>query len=452
MEPTRMIEGRLPPSAPDLEQAVLGACMLTKDAVAQVRDFLTAQMFYQTAHASIYRAILALDKMEMEPNILTVTQWLKSDGSLEGAGGPFYVAQLTNKVASETGVEYHARLLQQKYILRRMIDTGYALMVAAYNDDDCFSVMDIAERGLNECRDGLNPNVIETAADEGKACVEGERLPFIRFNTPELSDRVMFQSGLVHVFGGRTGIGKSILSTEEAWGWTSLGRVLMFSPEMTKRQITARILARESGVPYTTILFGGMTEEEQDNVAQAWIRIGDRMSRLLIDPTSGVTPAQVRSRLDKAMKEGVVAVVIDHLHEMRSGIAKIDNDATGRKVAYCITEVNELAKSRKVPFLVMAQLNRQAENRQDNRPRIADLAWAGEIEQKAAVIGLLYREGYYKAEPPYHDTLEIAIAKNRDGGLSVCKAPITPALSRIGPPPLYVAHPDNRIEANGEPF
>lgn len=443
------------PQAPEMEQAVLGACMIAVANYRKVADFLTAEMFYNPAHFLIYRAIVDVERMGADPSILSVMQFLRNDGTLKDVGGAHYISTLTNLIASGASVDFHARVVQQKYILRKVILSSDAAMNAAYGDEDCFDVMEIMEKSLNTCKASLAPNVLETAADEGANCADGVKPAYIRFNSPELCDRVMFQSGLVHVFAGRTGMGKSILSTEEAWGWTNLGRVLMFSPEMTKKQITSRILARESGVPYDRILFGKMDIQEQDNVTQTWHRIGDRMQRLLIDPTSAVTPDRIRSVIDKQQEGGIVAVVIDHLHEMSSGIPKIDNDTMGRaKVAYCITQVNEIAKSRNVPMMVLAQLNREVENRPDRKPRISDLLWAGEIEQKAAVIGLLYRAGYYEEHPPYEDILEIAIAKNRDGGVSVCKAPIIPALSRIGDyrTPQYAAapHPDNRIEKKAD--
>lgn len=435
----------------------MGACMLSVSAVRKVADFLTPEMFYQHGHACIWRAIVAIERMGAEPNILSVTQYLRSEKTLEVAGSPHYISTLTNRVASDGSVDYHARIVQQKYISRRLILSCEAAIKAAYDDSDCFDVLDIVEGAVDACKANLAPNVLGTAADDGSALVDGHGPKYIRFNTPDLADKVMCQNGLVHVFAGRTGMGKSILSTEEAWGWTTLGRVLMFSPEMTKRQITSRILARESGVPYTKILHRQMSEQEQDTVAATWHRIGDRMKRLLIDPTSAVTPQRIRSIIQKQKSEGIVAVVIDHLHDMSSGHPKIDNDASQRgKVAYCISHLNETAKECDVPMMVMAQLNRDTEKREDKRPKLSDLLWAGDIEQKAAVIGLLYRAGYYAAEKPMHDELEIGIAKYRDGGPCVCKSPITPALSRIGSAPMsvaYAANADNRIEPKcDEPF
>ena len=434
------------PSAPEIEQAVLGTLMIYRPALQKVIDFLTPDMFSGNPNANIYRAILALDRMGAEPNILTVTQWLRNEKLIEATGGAGYVSLLTNKVSNDASIDYHARVVQQKYILRRLIFGAEATKNAAYCDNDCFDVLDIAEQSISDCRENLAPNAVETGADEGSNLVDGIRPPFLRFNTPELCDRAMFQSGLIHTFGGRTGMGKSIMSTEEAWGWTNLGRVLMFSPEMTKRQVTARILSRESGVPYTNILFGKMDTYEQDLVAQTWHRISDRLKKLIIDPTSAVTPSRVSAVTKRMMKDGIVAVVIDHLHDMSTGIPRIDSDPSGRpRVAYCITQLNEIAKSTNLPFMVMAQLNREVESRTDRRPKISDLLWAGEIEQKSAVIGLLYRQGYYEPEPPWNDTLEISIAKNRDGGVTTCKAPITPALSLIGQP--------TKIEENGNaPF
>lgn len=227
----------------------------------------------------------------------------------------------------------------------------------------------------------------------------------------------------------------SIFCVEVCWHHTLKGPVLLFSPEMTLRQVQSRVIAREAGVPYQNILRKVLSAQEQEEVAKTALRLSGRLQLMKVDPTGGITPDQIRVRTERAMKtEGITAFAVDHLHKMKTGNPKTDRDDFAR-ISQCMNGVTEVAKNTMLPALVMCQLNREVEKRTDKRPNMADLRGSGEIEQDAAVVGLLYREGYYSDKPPHEDKLEISIAKNRDGSVGLAKAAIVPAFSRIGPAP-----------------
>jgi len=461
---------RVPPNAPDLEEAVLGQIMLEEKAFSLISDILTGDSFYVPAHREVFLAMVDLNEIGQAPNILTVTQQCKKRGTLEDIGGAYFISQLTNKVSAIANIQHHAMIIAQKHMMREMITYGAQVSEAAYDEtNDCFDLLDQYEQGLKKCQSYLVPQSIPTAEDGMEDTVNGVSAKFIQFNTPAL-DGIMIQNGLIHFIGGRPGMGKSIVSTEEAWGWTQYGRVLMFSPEMTRRQVRARIMSRESGVPYSKILAGkatterpfGMSDDDIAKVAAAHVRVGHRLKRLFIDDTEAITPRQVEAKINRMLADDdIYAVVLDHLHEMTSGFPKIDqSDSSRGKVAYCITQLTRIAKKTNLPFLVFGQMSRATESSSVKEPTIAQISWAGEIEQKAAMILLLYRPGYYLETPPYEDVMKFIFGKYRDGALAPRYSKIIPALSYLGDPVSSmptptrnpIPDPHDRPDEETEPF
>lgn len=428
--------GKLPPQAPEIEQAVLGALLMVPEAWVRVSDILTAEVFHIEAHRLLYSAARSMWAKGEVVDLLTLTDRMRRDGLLDIVGGPFYISQLTNKVASSANIEYHTRILIEHHIARSLIFIGNQAIQQAYDHP---SSLDLLDRISTQVTDlyGYTIGTGSTSAADGIGdLTDSKPKAYYSFGIPELDGKAVLQSGLPHVFAGRPGIGKSIFAVEVMWHLTLTGTVLLFSPEMTKRQVQARILARETGVPYSTIIRGRMTEQEIDIVSRCSMEIAGRLNRLKLDTTSGITPDQMRARVERAMKqEGVIAFGVDHLHEMRTVHAATDRKEFER-VSICMAGVTEVAKATDLPALVMCQLSRAVEGRGDKRPSLSDLRGSGAIEEKAALVGLLFREGYYSPEPPMHDTLEISVAKNRDGAVGLATAPITPAYSRIGGAPV----------------
>lgn len=429
------------PSAPEVEQAVLGALLLERSPWLTVPDVLgSPDVFDLEDHRRIYTVGLDLFSAGKPVDLITVIHGLKERGWLTDTLTPHYLSTLIGKVASAANIEHHCRILVELHIARKLIGLGHDLTTRLFDPrTDAFDALDRASATITDLYGMALPSTMGTAADELFALTDGSPAKFATFGIPELDRMAVLQAGLPHVFAGRPGIGKSIFCLEVCWHLTLAGPVLLFSPEMTKRQVTARIVARESGVPYSTILRGRMTEQEMHLVIAHGNRIADRLAKLIVDPTGGVTPEQVRIRTERELKKGgLVAFAVDHLHKMKTGDKRSDRDDFAR-ISQCMNGLTEAAKNTGLPALVMAQLNRGVESRADKRPNMADLRSSGEIEQDAAVVGLLYREGYYQSEPPATDTLEVNIAKNRDGAVGLASTTIEPALNRIGGVPALRA-------------
>lgn len=424
-------EGRQLPQAVELEQAVLGAIMLEASAMVRVAEIIDASAFHVEAHRSIYGACEYLHRQGHPIELLTVCDELRRRGELEQVGGAFYVAGLTGKMASSANVEYHARIVLERRIARRIIEIGSSASEQGYATDDSLELLDRVSGQITDLYASLQPNQMPSAADGIGDLVDASPSRHYTFGVSKLDEMAVFQCGLPHVFAGRPGIGKSVFAVHVMWHLTQLGNVLLFSPEMTLRQVQARILSNETGVPYSAILRKRMDEQQLDTVAAKSMQLAERLTRLKVDPTGGITPQQMRARCERAMKaHGIIAFGVDHLHEMSSGDPKVDRSEFDR-VSACMTGITDIAKSTMLPALVMCQLNRAVEGRGDKRPNMADLRGSGKIEEKGVVVGLLFREGYYMPEPPYVDTLEFNIAKNRDGSVGVCHAEMIPSLSRI---------------------
>ena len=447
-----MTEGQLPPQSPDIEQAVLGAVMLQAKSLREVEDLLTPAMFYVDAHRVIYSVIRELSGAGSPVDTLTVCDRLRKDGALETVGGAFYISQLTNKVGSGANVAHHARILVEDHIARELIRIGADLQRNGYDAPDAFDLLDSASVQITNLYTHTQTAHLGTAADMATDLIDSAPSKHYTFGIEELDAKAVFECGLPYVFAGRPGIGKSIFALEVMWHLTLTGPVLLFSPEMTERQITARILARETGVPYRAILRKSMDEQQMANVASAAMMLHDRMKLLKVDPSGAITPDQVRARTERAMKtHGVIAFAVDHLHKMKTGNSKTDRNDFER-ISQCMNGLTDVAKQTMLPALVMCQLNREVEKRPDKRPNMADLRGSGEIEQDAALVGLLFRQGYYLPDPPYVDKLEISIAKNRDGAVGQANAEIIPSLSRIGPSmkPVAKADPEKFTEQKTE--
>lgn len=415
-----------------VEQVVLGALLTNPDAWLKVSEVLTAPMFGKPEHAHIYQAGHHLFTQNKPVDLVTMCDALRLAGTLDQIGGPVYLVECTSHVASSANLEHHARIIVQHFLARQLDGMLHEAAIDQSANPDPFDRLDRISTRVTDLYSLAQPTVMGNAGDQVRELLDRKPSVFHTFGIPELDRLAVLEAGLPVVIAGRPGIGKSILCLEVCWHLTLAGSVLLFSPEMTEKQVTARLLARESGVPYSTILKGRMVEAEMDAVTAASMRIGDRLTRLKVDPQSGITPDQIRIRTERAMKtHGVIAFAVDHLHKMRTGNHKVDREDFAR-ISQCMDGITDVAKSTNLPALVMCQLNREVEKRSDRRPNIADLRGSGKIEENAAVIGLLYRDGYYKSEPPYEDILEIAVAKNRDGGTGMATAPVTPALNRIG--------------------
>jgi len=439
-------EARMMPAAPEIEQALLGVLMNDRRAWTHVFDLVQPDLFTDDRNRRIFQAMKDLYTGSHPINPVTIMDKLRSTGPVEG----HYLGVVFGTAAVGSNAEYLARILIEQHILRSLILMARDVDRDAFNSADAFDLLDRVSVSVTDLYGLTMPTHIKTAADDITDLTDKEPSKHYNFGIESLDKLCVFEAGLPHVFAGRPGIGKSIFAVEVMWHLTLKGPVLLFSPEMTLRQVQARILSRETGVPYRKILRKSMDEQELHNVSTASMELHDRLKLLKVDPSGAITPEQVRIRTERAMKtSGVIAFGVDHLHKMKTGNPKTDR-VDFERISQCMNGLTEVSKNTRLPSLIMCQLNREVEKRPDKRPNMADLRGSGEIEQDAAVVGLLYRPGYYQANPPAEDDLEISIAKNRDGAVGLCKDRITPAMSRIGSAHPHVPSPVDHTEAQTE--
>ena len=424
--------GKLPPQAIDIEDAVLGALLIEPHVWPKVADRLSRDLFYSENNRAAFDAMWDLYAKGHPVDLVTVANRLRSEGTLEGIGGAYFLTTLTNRVASSANIEYHVTVLTDKLISRKLVTIGAKATRLGYEHPEGLDALDTVSTEISDLYHLTQGSTMTRAGDGAERLLDKSDPKYLSFGIPALDDVAVVEAGVPTVIAGRPGMCKSIVCVETLWHWTTKGNVIGFFPEMTLRQVQARILARESGVPYSVILRGRMNDWQAAKVTQTWQRILPRMNKLIVDDTPGVTPKQIRSRVERALKsDGVIAFAVDHLHKMKTGDPKVDRDEFARP-SQCINGITDVAKNTGLPTLVMAQLNRGVESRSDKRPLMSDLRGSGAIEEDAAVIVLLYREGYYSDIKPEVDDLQMNIAKNRDGGLDAVTVPVNLPLNKIG--------------------
>jgi replicative DNA helicase len=415
---TAMEVGKLPPQAPDLEQAVLGAIMLEKTIMADLADVLTEAVFYVDAHRTIYAAVLAL-RLRREPiDILTVTQELKKRNEIDSVGGAFYITSLTNKVSSSSNVSAHAAILLQMYLFREAIRIGNELTSAGYDaNDDPFAVMAAAAseiRVLNE-----NGPANERTMAEIMPEVVDQEIPDrgIRFFYDSIDRKLRAEPGCVTIIGARPGMGKTsmMLSSAKRQAWSGHYPYLA-ELEMKDRNLAIRLACGECGIPTWKVKRNLLSSEERDVMAKWFVQNADLMARMLINETASITVSSLAARIDRAKRKRNVDVVwIDHFGLL--------SPSTKEKPGYDRTsavsgELRIAAKELDLPFIVLCQLSRPIKGSTVRPPMLPDLRESGRIEEDAEAVAFLHRPKYYY--PDQDDSVDFIIAKQRDGEDGIC--------------------------------
>ncbi len=423
--------GRLPPQAVDLEEAVLGALMLEKSPVNDVIDVLKPESFYKEAHQKIYEAIYELFGESEAIDILTVTQKLRSKGELEIAGGPYYISQLTNRVASAAHAESHARIIAQKYILRELIGISSKVIQKAYDETtDVFELLDEAESGLFSVAEGnIRKNydkmstLIKQAAEEIEIAmnrddgVSGVPTGFTAL------DRVTsgWQRSDMIVIAARPGMGKTafVISMARNVAVEFNQGVAIFSLEMSSLQIVNRLISGEAEIPAEDIRKGNFTQEKFNHLFEKTKKLAE--APIFIDDTPGLSVFELRAKCRRLKQQhNISLIIIDYLQLMSAGGSGGNRE---QEISTISRSIKEIAKELDVPIIALSQLSRSVETRGgDKRPMLSDLRESGAIEQDADIVSFIYRPEYYQMETwpdetPCAGQGEIIIAKHRNGSL-----------------------------------
>lgn len=423
--------GKIPPQALDFEEAVLGALMLEKNALTAVIDILQPEVFYKQAHQKIFKAIQDLFASTEPIDILTVSNKLKMEGDLDEVGGAYYITQLTNRVASSANIEFHARILLQKYVQRELIRVSSETIKDAFEDGtDVFELLDQAEQQLfdisenNFRRESLDMrSLVRESIAEIEAAKNSEgSLRGVPSGFTEL-DRLTagWQKSDLVVIAARPGMGKTAFALSVARNAAMAKRpVAVFSLEMSAVQLTTRLISSETEIVSDKLKRGKMENHE-------WEQLNTRVKGLVeaplfIDDTPALSVFELRAKCRRLKEQhGIELIIIDYIQLMRSG----DNAGNREQEISTISRsLKALAKELNVPVLILSQLNRSVETRAGSKkPQLSDLRESGAIEQDADMVIFIYRPEYYditEGEKGVDMTGkgEIIIAKHRNGALN----------------------------------
>ncbi|RMG17985.1 MAG: replicative DNA helicase [Bacteroidetes bacterium] len=424
------IGGKLPPQALDMEEAVLGALLLEKDALHRIMDVLQPQMFYKDANRIIFENILELFQNSEPIDILTVKNSLRQKGELEKVGGAYYLTQLTSRVNSSANIEYHARVVAEKHILRSLISISDQVIKEAYDETtDVFELLDKAEQQLFEVSE---TNLRRNYLGMGELVVRTlERLEEMRGKDTSVTG---IPSGMMELDKMTAGWQKTdlvIIAARPAMGKTALTLTLarnaalrfnepvaFFSLEMAAVQLVQRLLCSEAELDAQKVRTGRLEDYEWK---QLITRIGSlSKAPIYIDDTPALSIWDLRAKCRRLKAEkGISMVVIDYLQLMSGNTNKSGNRE--QEIASISRALKEMAKELDVCMIALSQLSRAVESRGgDKRPVLSDLRESGSIEQDADMVMFLYRPEYYGFETDEEGNstqglAELIIAKQRNG-------------------------------------
>ena len=426
--------GKLPPQATDMEEAVLGALMIEKDALSTVADILKPDSFYKESHQRIYSAIINLFVNSEPIDLLTVTSKLRSTGELDLIGGAAFITELTSKVNSAANIEYHARIISQASIKRELIAISSEIQKEALEDTtDVFKLLDKTEQALFQISES---NIKKNYADMGA---------LMRQALEELDQKKNNQDGLTGVPSGFTSLDRltsgwqktelTILAARPGMGKTAFvvsalrnaavefqKPVAIFSLEMSSVQLVNRLISAEAEIDSEKIRKGNLAPHE-------WAQIHHRISGLTnapiyIDDTPALSILELRAKCRRLKAQhDIEMIVIDYLQLMTGDSSGKAGGNREQEIASISRSLKNLAKELDVPVIALSQLSRAVETRGgEKRPQLSDLRESGSIEQDADMVLFLYRPEYYgiTADDTGNSVAgigEVIIAKNRGGSL-----------------------------------
>jgi replicative DNA helicase len=430
------LNGKMPPQAVDLEEAVLGALMLEKEAINTVIDILKSESFYKQAHKLIYEAVVDLFNESQPIDLLTVTNQMRKAGTLEVAGGAFYITELTNRVNSAANIEFHARIVAEMAIKRRLITISGEIQRDCYEDSvDVFDLLDRTEASLFEVtQNNISKNV-------------GDMKNIMREALQELEARKNHKDGLTGVPSGFTrldrvtsGWQKSdlvIIAARPAMGKTAFVLsalrnasvdfnmpTAIFSLEMSAVQLVNRLISSEAELESEKIKKGNLADYEWEQLIHKTARLNQ--SPIFIDDTPALSILELRAKCRRLKAQhDVQLIIIDYLQLMSGDSSKGGGGKGNREqeIASISRGLKQIAKELNVPVIALSQLSRAVETRGgDKRPMLSDLRESGSIEQDADMVMFLYRPEYYgilqdENGQPTQGVGEVIIAKHRNGSL-----------------------------------
>ena len=417
-----MVE-RIPPHNEEAERSVLGAVMLNKDILSEVLEEVTADDFYNESHREIFRAIWELYKENTAVDMLTVCEELKKRKALDMAGGRAYIATLTAEVPSTANAVEYAKIVAEKATLRQMIRTSEDITEKGYDAKmDAGEILDYAESGIFKIAQKRQKNDYAKIQDVlltnikiiDQAAQNKDKIVGIPTGFKDLDEKTsgLQRSDLI-IVAARPAMGKTAfaLNIAQQSAVKAGSSVIIFSLEMSKEQLGQRLLAMQARVEMQKLKQGDLDRKDWDRITMALDELNN--TKIVIDDTPGISIMEMRNKCRRLKADqGLDLVVVDYL-QLMSMQGKTDNRQ--QEISTISRNLKLLAREMDCPVIVLSQLSRAPEQRQDHRPILSDLRESGSIEQDADIVIFLYRDDYYNENTDKPGVCEVNIAKHRSG-------------------------------------
>ena len=428
--------GKLPPRDTELEEIVLGACMLEKDAYMNVCDLLVADSFYDPVNKKIFEAITTLGLNQRPIDMMTVTEQLRRDGTLEEVGGAVHIAELTARVYSSANLEYHASIVAQKYLARRLITFAANVETKAYDESNDIEellqeteskLFEISQNQLKREVTQIDP-VITLALDQIQNAANNESgLSGLQTGYRDLDKMTSgWQNSDLIIIAARPAMGKTafVLSMAKNMAVDYNVPIAIFTLEMSNVQLIKRLISNVASLEGEKIKSGRLSPDEE-------VRLNTRLrtiygAPLYLDETPGLSISELRTKARRLVREkGVKMIMIDYLQLMNATGQK--HGSREQEVSTISRSLKALAKELDIPIIALSQLNRSTESREDKRPVLSDLRESGAIEQDADIVCFIHRPEYYTRATQDGEGNNIKglayliVAKHRSGGVGDVK-------------------------------
>ncbi|WP_071461048.1 replicative DNA helicase [Bacillus massilinigeriensis] len=419
-----LLADRMPPQNIEAEQAVLGAIFLEPSALTVASEVLIPEDFYRAAHQKIFDVMLVLNDRGKAVDLITVTEELAAAKLLEDTGGVSYLSELAASVPTAANIEYYARIVEEKSLLRRLIRTATSIAQDGYSrEDEVEALLGEAEKNILAVAQRKNAGAFHNIKDVLVRAYDNIELLHNRVGDItgiatgffEL-DRMTagFQRNDLIIVAARPSVGKTAFALNIAQNVaTKTGEnVAIFSLEMGAEQLVMRMLCAEGNINAQNLRTGSLTDEDWGKLTMAMGSLSN--AGIYIDDTPGVRISEIRSKCRRLKQEhGLGMILIDYLQLIQGNGRSGENRQ--QEVSEISRSLKSLARELEVPVIALSQLSRGVEQRQDKRPMMSDIRESGSIEQDADIVAFLYRDDYYDKESENKNIIEIIIAKQRNG-------------------------------------
>lgn len=417
-------QDRIPPQNIEAEQAVLGAIFLEPSSLTVTSELLIPEDFYRSSHQKIFNVMIKLNDEGKAVDLITVTEELSATKNLEEVGGVSYLSELAGSVPTAANVEYYARIVEEKSLLRRLIRTATTIAQEGYSrEDEVEELLGEAEKTIMEVAQRKNSGSFQNIKDvlvrtydnieiltNRKGDVTGIPTGFAELDRMTAG----FQRNDLIIVGARPSVGKTAFALNIAQNVATKTdeNVAIFSLEMGAEQLVMRILCAEGNIDAQRLRTGSLTDEDWGKLTMAMGSLSN--AGIFIDDTPGVRIQDIRSKCRRLKQEhGLGMILIDYLQLILGSGRSGENRQ--QEVSEISRSLKQLARELQVPVIALSQLSRGVEQRQDKRPMMSDIRESGSIEQDADIVAFLYRDDYYDKESEDKNIIEIIIAKQRNG-------------------------------------